>query len=53
MLESVTCGDTKITAADLRMKISKYGKVDPATGMDTFQSQFAVSFFVNDKVYQT
>ncbi len=43
MLESVTCGDTQITAADLRMKIAKYTKVDPSTGQNTFQSQFNVS----------
>ena len=44
MLESVTCGDTQITAADLRMKIAKYEKVDPSTGQTTFQSQFDVSW---------
>ena len=42
MLESVTCGDTQITAADLRMKIKKYERVDPATGENTFLSQFKV-----------
>ena len=42
MLESVTCGDTQITAADLRLKIKKYDKVDASTGLTTFQSQFNV-----------
>ena len=42
MLESVTCGDTQITAADLRLKIKKYDRVDTSTGLTTFQSQFNV-----------
>ena len=44
ILDSVTCGDTQVTAADLRMMIKKYGKVDPITGLTGFQSQFFVSF---------
>ena len=43
ILESVTCGDTQVTAADLRMMIKKYGRVDPITGLNEFQSQFNVS----------
>ena len=43
ILESVTCGNTQITAADLRMVIGKCGKVDPSTGVTHFQSQFNVS----------
>ena len=43
ILESVTCGNTQITAADLRVVIGKYGKVDPSTGVTYFQSQFDVS----------
>ena len=43
ILESVTCGDTQVTAADLRMMIKKYDKVDRATGLTGFQSQFSVS----------
>ena len=43
ILESVTCGDTQVTAADLRMMIKKYGRVDPITGLTGFQSQFNVS----------
>ena len=42
MLESVTCGDTQITAADLRLKIKKYDRVDASTGLTAFQSQFNV-----------
>ena len=43
ILESVTCGDTQVTAADLRMMIKKYERVDPLTGLTGFQSQFQVS----------
>ncbi len=43
ILESVRCGDTQITAANLRMVIRKYSKTDPQTGQTTFQSQFDVS----------
>ena len=43
ILESVTCGNTQITAADLRMVIGKYGKVDSSSGVTHFQSQFNVS----------
>ena len=42
MLESVTCGNTQITAADLRLKIKKYDRVEVSTGLTTFQSQFNV-----------
>ena len=43
ILESVTCGDTQVTAANLRMMIKKYGRVDAITGLTGFQSQFNVS----------
>ena len=43
ILESVTCGDTQVTAANLRMMIKKYGRMDAITGLTGFQSQFNVS----------
>ena len=43
ILESVTCGDTQITAANLHMIIKTYGRVDAITGLTGFQSQFNVS----------
>ena len=43
ILESVRCGDTQIGAANLRVTLHKYGKKDPQTGLNTFQSQFDVS----------
>ena len=43
ILESLTCGDTQVTAANLRMMIKKYGRMDAITGLTGFQSQFNVS----------
>ena len=44
VLESVTCGDTQISATNLRAAIKKMSKVDPVTNKNTFESQFHVSF---------
>ena len=47
VLESVTCGDTEIKAADLRRKLVKL-KTRDQSGLTTLDLQFAVSdiFFV-------
>ena len=53
ILESVTCGNTQISASDLRAVIRKYGKVDPSTGVTHFQSQFNVSVILQVVVKPT
>ena len=44
VLESVTCGDTQISATNLRSTIQKMSKVDPVTHKNTFEAEFHVSF---------
>ena len=43
ILESVLCGNTQISAANLRSKISKYNEVDSSAGVTKFKLQFNVS----------
>ena len=43
VLESVTCGDTQISATNLRAAIQKMSRVDSATHKNTFEAQFHVS----------
>ena len=42
ILESVTCGDTQITSADLRPSIQKMSNRNPQTGKTGFELQFEV-----------
>ena len=43
MLESVTCGDTEINSANLRLVVRKMNKVDPKTNTTALQTQFKVA----------
>ena len=42
ILESVTCGDTQISAADLRRQIQKMSSVAPGKTITEFQYQFQI-----------
>ena len=42
ILESVTCGDTQITATDLRMTVDKMKRNDNKKQLHGFQYQFKV-----------
>ena len=42
ILESVTCGDTEISSANLRAAIKKLNKLDPADNATPLQTQFEV-----------
>ena len=42
ILESVTCGDTQITASDLRRAIQILSRQDPQTRLTGFENQFKV-----------
>ncbi|XP_064386419.1 uncharacterized protein LOC135334961 isoform X2 [Halichondria panicea] len=42
ILESVTCGDTQISAADLRRQIQKMSSVAPGKAITDFQYQFQI-----------
>ena len=42
MLESVTCGDTEISSANLRLMIQKLNKFNPADNATPLQTQFKV-----------
>ena len=44
ILESVTCGDTQITATNLRMSIAKMKKKDNRNEPHGFQYQFKVTY---------
>ena len=47
ILESVTCGDTQISATNLRMAISKMKKKDAHNQPNGFQYQFKVGQIVH------
>lgn len=42
ILESVTCGNTEISSADLRLTIKKMSRVNPDDNMTILQTQFKV-----------
>ena len=42
ILESVTCGDTQISAGDLRRQIQKMSSVSPRKTISDFQYQFQI-----------
>ena len=42
ILESVTCGDTQISAGDLRRQIQKMSSVAPGKTISDFQYQFQI-----------
>ena len=42
ILESVTCGDTQISAGDLRRQIQKMSLVSPGKTISDFQYQFQI-----------
>ena len=42
ILESVTCGDTEISSANLRLIMKKMSKVNPETKATPLQTQFKV-----------
>ena len=42
VLESVTCGNTQISARDLKFVITKLGDRDQITGKTQFEAQFEV-----------
>ena len=42
ILESVTCGDTEISSANLRLVLQKMSKVNPKDNATSFQTQFKV-----------
>ena len=42
ILESVTCGDTQISAGDLRRQIQKMSQVAPGKSCTEFQYQFQI-----------
>ena len=42
ILESVTCGDTQISAGDLRRQIQKMSSVLPGKPISDFQYQFQI-----------
>ncbi len=42
ILESVTCGDTQISAGDLRRQIPKMSSVAPGKTISDFQYQFQI-----------
>ena len=42
ILESVTCGDTQISAGDLRRQIQKMSSVAPGKTVSGFQYQFQI-----------
>ena len=46
ILEAITCGDTQISACDLRTNIQKLSNSDPETNVTGFESQFKVYTFV-------
>ena len=46
ILESITCGDTQIITANVRITVNKMTNTDPSTGQNGFQHQFQVYEFV-------
>ena len=44
MLESVTCGDTEISSANLRTAMRKLNRLNPADNTTGFHMQFKVTF---------
>ena len=42
VLESVTCGDTEISSANLRATVRKLNKINPADNTTVLQTQFKV-----------
>ena len=42
ILESVTCGDTEISSANLRLVLQKMSNVNPKDNATAFQTQFKV-----------
>ena len=43
ILEAITCGDTQISACDLRTSIQKLSNSDPEMNLTGFESQFKVA----------
>ena len=43
VLESVTCGDTEISSANLRLAVRKLNKINPADNTTMLQTQFKVN----------
>ena len=46
ILESITCGDTQIDTANVRITVNKMANTDPSTGQNGFQHQFQVYEFI-------
>lgn len=42
LLESITCGNTEISAHDLRIAVKKLAAVNPKTKMSGFASEYQV-----------
>ena len=49
VLESVTCGDTQISARDLKSVISRLKTKDQTTGKTQFETQFEVCSVTSTK----
>ena len=45
ILESVTCGDTEISSANLRFEMQKLNKINPVDNTTPLQTQFKVRTF--------
>ena len=45
MLESVTCGDTEISSANLRTAMRKLNRLNPADNTTGLHMQFKVTLF--------
>ena len=45
MLESVTCGDTEISSANLRTAMRKLNRLNPADNTTGLHTQFKVTLF--------
>ena len=46
VLEALTCGNTEISAQDMRLSLKKLAAVDPHEGKTGFEEEFDVSNFV-------